>query len=452
MKHVIRIALMVLFIPMAASAQWQFAGVFPDSTTITTSHGLAVDAENKLWNAPYYGRTDIEGFTRVNVVQVWNEDGTEAEFSPLFGSETGDTTLYFGALTGITAAPNGHIYVTSHGYRSFAEGASNPTNAIQTHAFIHVFDTDGNSIEVVDITNMRLETTSHAPNRPAVTSDGFVAISYVFPASPITIYDPNDNWSVLNLVTDNKQGFSRSLGISNDGTKVFNPIDVQYDDNGIPGHIQILEGDVFSEYTVSQPLAIGAPAGAIAQYPNSEIIYFSSGGVASDGSIDAQEPWLPSTNYGISLNSMEIVDEFTWNYGEATAYRIPRAIAFSPDGLTAYVGSFNSGTLNIQKFTRSEPVSIERGGEIANGFTLEQNYPNPFNPTTTISYTLGDAGMTTIRVYDMIGRVVATLVNQEMPAGTHNVNFNAANLGSGIYLYELTSGNVRLTNKMTLVK
>jgi hypothetical protein len=277
-------------------------------------------------------------------------------------------------------------------------------------------------------------------------------LSFVFPASPIVVLDPSDNWAELNRVTDNKLGFSRTLEVNNDGSQIFNPQTDAYEEGGPAGHIQVWEGGVFDEYTVGLPIAQGANPGAIARYPNSNILYFSGAGVGNNP--DAVEPWVSSRYYGYSLDSASLLEgsEFEWNYGEATVYQVPRSMAFSPDGLSAYVGSFNNGALSLQKFTRAEPVSIDRGQEIPEGFALEQNYPNPFNPTTAIRYSIGEAGMTTLRVFDMLGRVVATLVNQDMPAGTHNVTFNADQLGSGVYLYELTSGNVRLTNKMTLVK
>lgn len=455
MKHVIRITMMLLLVPMVASAQWEFAGVFPDSTRFTANHGLAVDAEGKVWVAPYSSVLDTEGTSRINPVYIYNEDGTEAEFSPLFASETGDSLLRFGPLTGISYY-DGKIYLSSHGFRMTAntEGALVGNVWNQLRSFIHVIDAEtGETVDVGDVSILRIETSTHAPNRAGITEDGFVILSFVFNNSPIVVIDPNDNWNIINTITDAKQGFSRSFEVSLDGTRIYNPQNESDVEDGIAGSINVYEApSVFDEYERVESLAIGAKPGAIARYPNSDIIFFSGGGVDSVNP-DADEPWVSSRFYGVSTTSGNVVDEFGWFFNEGDAYRVPRGLAISPDGLTAYVGSFYpAGALNIQKFTRSEPVSIERGGEIANGFTLEQNYPNPFNPTTTISYTLGDAGMTTIRVYDMIGRVVATLVNQEMPAGTHNVNFNAANLGSGIYLYELTSGNVRLTNKMTLVK
>lgn len=85
-------------------------------------------------------------------------------------------------------------------------------------------------------------------------------------------------------------------------------------------------------------------------------------------------------------------------------------------------------------------------------FRLQQNYPNPFNPTTTISWQLPVGGLQTLKVYDMLGREVATLVNGYKLAGKHEIKFNASDLPSGIYLYRLKAGNYFQTKKMILMK
>jgi hypothetical protein len=454
MKHVIRITMMMLLVPMAASAQWEFAGVFPDSTVNTNAHGLTVDNDGKVWVGNYYNTLFEADAERRVLLRVFESDGTEVEFSPLYSSAVGDSTLRFGAITGLNVGADGNIYLATHGFRFSSATGTIAGDAWNTsRSFIHIINPeDGSTVDVVDVTYLRDVNIAHAPNRPSVTEDGFVVLSFVFPASPIVVLDPSDNWAELNRVTDNKLGFSRTLEVNNDGSQIFNPQTDAYEEGGPAGHIQVWEGGVFDEYTVGLPIAQGANPGAIARYPNSNILYFSGAGVGNNP--DAVEPWVSSRYYGYSLDSASLLEgsEFEWNYGEATVYQVPRSMAFSPDGLSAYVGSFNNGALSLQKFTRAEPVSIDRGQEIPEGFALEQNYPNPFNPTTAIRYSIGEAGMTTLRVFDMLGRVVATLVNQDMPAGTHNVTFNADQLGSGVYLYELTSGNVRLTNKMTLVK
>jgi len=85
-------------------------------------------------------------------------------------------------------------------------------------------------------------------------------------------------------------------------------------------------------------------------------------------------------------------------------------------------------------------------------FSLMQNYPNPFNPATTINYTLAATGKVELKVYDIVGREVMTLVNDVQDAGSHSVFFNAVNLSSGIYFYRINSGSFQDVKKMVLVK
>ena len=95
-----------------------------------------------------------------------------------------------------------------------------------------------------------------------------------------------------------------------------------------------------------------------------------------------------------------------------------------------------------------------------NEFSLEQNYPNPFNPSTSIRYTISSviasatkqSQLVTLKVYDVIGNEVATLVNEEKPAGSYEVKFNAVGLSSGIYFYKLQAGNFIESKKMLLLK
>ncbi len=85
-------------------------------------------------------------------------------------------------------------------------------------------------------------------------------------------------------------------------------------------------------------------------------------------------------------------------------------------------------------------------------YFLSQNYPNPFNPSTTIYYGLKEAGMVSLKVYNMLGAEVATLVNEYKPAGSFNVSFDASTLSSGIYFYKLETNNYVQVNKMILEK
>jgi hypothetical protein len=85
-------------------------------------------------------------------------------------------------------------------------------------------------------------------------------------------------------------------------------------------------------------------------------------------------------------------------------------------------------------------------------FSLLQNYPNPFNPTTNIEYHLKVADQVTLKVYDVIGKEVASLVNEKQEAGKHIVNFNASGLASGIYIYTLRTDNYSSSKKLLLLK
>jgi hypothetical protein len=85
-------------------------------------------------------------------------------------------------------------------------------------------------------------------------------------------------------------------------------------------------------------------------------------------------------------------------------------------------------------------------------FRLEQNYPNPFNPITTIEFSVGTYGHISLHVYDILGREIAILVNEEKPPGFYTVQWNASDFPSGVYFYKLTTGKFSQVKKMALAK
>jgi hypothetical protein len=94
------------------------------------------------------------------------------------------------------------------------------------------------------------------------------------------------------------------------------------------------------------------------------------------------------------------------------------------------------------------PLANDGPGE----FALAQNYPNPFNPVTNLQFRIPDFGSISLKVYDLLGREVAVLVNEQRPTGTYAVRWDASRFPSGIYFYRLQAGNRIETKKMVLVR
>lgn len=120
-----------------------------------------------------------------------------------------------------------------------------------------------------------------------------------------------------------------------------------------------------------------------------------------------------------------------------------------------YTGLFNNQNNGAQVYTQSFPIGIQQiSNEVPNGFSLSQNYPNPFNPSTKIKFNISGSSVapTFLHVYDILGREVATLVNEELKPGTYEVSFDAGKFSSGIYFYKISAGSFTETKRMILLK
>ena len=120
---------------------------------------------------------------------------------------------------------------------------------------------------------------------------------------------------------------------------------------------------------------------------------------------------------------------------------------------TPITNSVNPSEIWIAPITQFVPITgVEEEGIKLNSFSLDQNYPNPFNPSTIVNYTLAERSNVTLKVYDVLGKEVASLVNNSQEAGTHQVTFDASNLASGLYIYTLNAGDFSSSKKMMLMK
>jgi hypothetical protein len=116
-------------------------------------------------------------------------------------------------------------------------------------------------------------------------------------------------------------------------------------------------------------------------------------------------------------------------------------------------GTTNSPLRATKSVLKSSEPTIVQNGSAPKEFALSQNYPNPFNPSTKIQYTIGNPGLVSLKVYDVLGKEIANLADGQYSSGSYSVDFNATNLSAGMYFYTLTTSNgFSQTKKMLLIK
>jgi hypothetical protein len=145
----------------------------------------------------------------------------------------------------------------------------------------------------------------------------------------------------------------------------------------------------------------------------------------------------------------------TRTYGDAGEDRCFDLINVGADYFLIAGSDFNDATLGdaaLLLIESGNSPSDVNPDPVISGYYLSDAYPNPFNPSTNIQYEISRAGFVSLRVYDILGKEVAILANEFKQAGTHNLNFDATGLPSGIYFYTLATNNFIVTKKMMLLK
>jgi hypothetical protein len=166
--------------------------------------------------------------------------------------------------------------------------------------------------------------------------------------------------------------------------------------------------------------------------------------IGSIGSVSGIGIQVAQTNYKINSETV-ILDK---DFNKITVSQLDNG-----EQVTIWSHSNPSGRAALQiQSNISGVTSVSDNGIVANDFQIEQNYPNPFNPSTTISFNLLSEQVVSLKVFNAIGQEVATLINSKLASGSYNINFNAAGLSSGLYLYRLESGTKVQVKKMMLLK
>ena len=336
----------------------------------------------------------------------------------------------------------------------------------------------------------RQETGSNPIFGIAVDQNGYVYVSNdatTGVSDDIKVYPPISSWvppyTAAPLRTiDLPDGVYRGLEVSPDGTQLFVADSTNrkvWKFNGSPAtgytadatfSFALTEAD-----TVENSTLLPIPVNMAYLAPNNilfvavDVHGYSSGthGTYNYGKILLLNAY---TGEPAALDpSISVIDVAQWNFlqtgdystrgggtvpGNASGYTSTLDVDFDANG-NLYSQSQYGWTVDKWVYNGTLPVitGVERvSNEIPESFSLAQNYPNPFNPTTTIEFTVHQAGNVRLAVYDMLGREIHILVDKDLDAGNFRITFDARTLPGGTYFYTLQSGGQSLTKKMMLVK
>jgi hypothetical protein len=435
MKKTLLILMVMALFPLLTHAQWTPQGEFPEGDTLSGgNHGIAVDGEGKIWINDYFATGSLRSDSSQSVVdlRVFNSDGSEVEWSPVQQVVIGEDTTTFVQGRGMRTGPNGDIL--------YADGTT----------LILIDHTNGDGIKVV------APETGSSLTAPATDGAGNVYVGAVV-GGDIIKYDPT--LSTREVVVEGVPAIGRTMEVSDDGNTIYMP---RFTSNTMYIYSRANELTPFS----SEPDSVlqNSDIESMAIQPDNGHVWVSAANYLRPIE-EVFANYTPNVWYGYNPDTWEQVDSVSWEFNGEDPFgpdpeylpsdQVPRAIAFSNDGSRVYVGSFRNAGANFPpvQYFNSVATSIDTPREQPEGYTLDQNYPNPFNPTTNIEFALGQGGATTLKVYDISGREVASiLTGQQLNAGSHTYTFNASSLSSGIYFYRLTSSGVQITRKMTLLK
>ena len=182
-----------------------------------------------------------------------------------------------------------------------------------------------------------------------------------------------------------------------------------------------------------------------------ELVSFTSSVIGND----VQLSWMTASETNNMGFEVERLSGSSWDKlgfvnGNGTTTET-RSYSFADKNVNAGTYSYRLKQIDFDgTFEYSNVIEVDVSSP--QQFELSQNYPNPFNPATTISFSIPQSSFVTLKVYDIIGNEIATLVNENKAAGRYEINFDASNQSSGVYLYSITAGNYNEVRKMTLIK
>jgi len=442
MKKLLVIVAALMLFSSLGFAQWVFDSDFAETTS---PHGIVVDANGRIWVGTY-GDTDsilVNGvWEPVNSIRIYNADGTLHHLIQML-TYNGVTDTLWNTCRGMSLDNNGNVL--------YANWYTMWRINYQTYDAMNKQDPfAGNSI-----TKMGCDV------------NGYIYVHRVVASGiPLSIFDSDFD---LYAELDSSWAISRAMEVSDDGNDVYlGRIYGGSSGNGITHYRSDDGSGPDGTYSVVDTLWKKLWAGSSMDFDNNGLMwagsYWDCGATEWGG-------W-----YGIDLTqSWAIVDTIRHFEGSRSGtdpvaglpyFLSPRGAAWSADGMTMYTNDFDGSM--VKKWTNSSPaapgapaiwdslvmsIDVKTGEEIlVVDFKLGQNYPNPFNPSTNIPFDIKKKFNVKLVVFDMLGRQVATLVNEELAPNHYEFTFDGANFSSGTYFYQLTIDGVAQTKQMMLIK
>jgi hypothetical protein len=431
MRKALPFLAILLVFAFSAHADWMNVTAFPDTVDgwapDAYSQGTAVDADGKIWYTPYYNSETVPYDTSgdgvadttkaCRAIYVFNPDGSQADFSPITHYEidgVGDTL--WNSARGLQIGPDGNIYHSNYDkiIKFSPEGVAlgqfwpyGPDVSLTSSAF----DTEGN-----------------------------LFISTVLPGYVSKAFDTD--WELIDdiIPAENHTAYARTCEVAPDASAFY-----YCGFTAGVGYIRYnSDSDVYGDYTSSvDTLFPGLSVEAAEWQPGTGYLWGGNSGGAG---------WTNCAFYAYDPASDAIVDSMLIP-GVADLGAKPRGLGFTSDGMTAYVSYFNTWDVAALYRLEKAPDGVwEHTGTFAVGYELKANYPNPFNPSTMLNFSMQDAGVADLRVYDLRGAEVAVINNSYLPSGDHSFSFDASDLAAGVYVARLTVNGVILTQNMTLLK
>jgi len=259
--------------------------------------------------------------------------------------------------------------------------------------------------------------------------------------------DTTQNFSALQMTSISVDTFTTFIPVQPNGTEVFYYISAESNSGrAVTKPLTAPEG--YYHYTVSNTVPVELLSFTVSSIENTVNLNWITATETNNSGFEIQR--LKDSK----IEKLKVWEKIGFIRGNGTTTE-PKSYSFVDKDITAGKYQYRLKQIDFNgSFEYSNVISVEL--DLPTKFTLEQNYPNPFNPSTIISYRLPVSSKVTLKVYDVLGREVVTLVDEYRPAGIYEVEFNPEssikNPASGIYFYQLKTGEFLETKKMILIK